>query len=248
MAFPEVRSEAMTKTVMLDSAGGRMPLFAAQLQGSARGAVVVVQEAFGVNDHIEDVSQRFAAEGYRAVAPHLFHRSGDPVLDYSNIEKVMPHMAALTEADLLADFDATLSYLDAAGFESSSIGVVGFCMGGTVSFRAAVRYSLGGAVTFYGGGIQEGRFGMPSLIQLAPGLATPWLGLFGDLDQGIPVEEVEALREAARTASVPTEVVRYPDAEHGFHCDARPSYNEAAAKDAWQRTLDWFGQYLTPAG
>ena len=103
-------------------------------------------------------------------------------------------------------------------------------------------------MTFYGGGIQEGRFGMPSLIQLAPGLATPWLGLFGDLDQGIPFEEVEALRDAASTAPVPTEVVRYPAAEHGFHCDARPSYNEAASKDAWQRTLDWFGQYLTPAG
>jgi carboxymethylenebutenolidase len=144
MAFPGVRSEAMTKTVMLDSAGGRVPVFDAQPQGSARGAIVVVQEAFGVNDHIEDVSRRFAAEGYRSVAPHLFHRSGDPVLDYSNIEKVMPHMAALTETDLLADLDATLSYLDAAGFESASIGVVGFCMGGTVTFRTAVRIPLEG--------------------------------------------------------------------------------------------------------
>ena len=128
----------MTKTVMLDSPGGRMPVFDAQPQGSARGAVVVVQEAFGVNDHIEDVCQRFAAEGYRAAAPHLFHRSGDPVLEYPNIEKVMPHMAALTETDLLADLDATLSYLAAAGFESPSTGVVGFCMGGTVTLRAAV--------------------------------------------------------------------------------------------------------------
>jgi carboxymethylenebutenolidase len=237
----------MTKTVMLDSADGPMPLFDAQPQGPARGAVVVVQEAFGVNDHIEDVCRRFAAGGYRAVAPHLFHRSGDPVLDYSNIEKVMPHMAALTETGLLDDLDATVAYLNSAGFESPSIGVVGFCMGGTVTFRAAVGYSLGGAVTFYGGGIQDGRFGMPSLVQLAPGLSTAWLGLFGDMDQGIPIEEVEALREAAATAPVPTEVVRYPDADHGFHCDARPSYNESAAKDAWQRTLDWFGQYLTPA-
>jgi carboxymethylenebutenolidase len=235
----------MPKTVMLDSAGAQMPVFEAQSGETARGAIVVVQEAFGVNDHIEDVCRRFADEGYRAVAPHLFHRSGDPVLDYSNIENVMPHMAALTETALLEDLDATLSYLDAAGFESSSIGVVGFCMGGTVAFRAAVRYSLGGAVTFYGGGIREGRFGMPSLIELAPGLSTAWLGLFGDLDQGIPVEDVEALREAVASAPVPTEIVRYPNAEHGFHCDARPSYNEVAAKDAWRRTLDWFGRYLT---
>lgn len=237
----------MTTTVMLNSRDGQMPVFDAQPEAAARGAVVVVQEAFGVNDHIEDVCRRFASEGYRAVAPHLFHRTGDPVLDYSSIEKVMPHMAALTETSLLDDLDAAFSYLDDAGFESQSIGIAGFCMGGTVSFRAAVRYSLGGAVTFYGGGIREGRFGMPSLIQLAPGLATPWLGLFGDNDQGIPVEEVEALREATTTAPVPTDIVRYPDAEHGFHCDARPSYNEAAAKDAWQRTLDWFGQHMTPA-
>ena len=86
----------MPRTVTLDSAGAQMPVFEAQSGETTRGAVVVVQEAFGVNDHIEDVCKRFAEEGYRAVAPHLFHRSGDPVLEYSNIEKVMPHMATLT--------------------------------------------------------------------------------------------------------------------------------------------------------
>jgi carboxymethylenebutenolidase len=222
-----------------------MPLYDAEPEGSAGAAVIVIQEAFGVNDHIEDVTRRFATEGYRAVSPHLFHRSGDPALGYDDIQKVMPHMQAVTEAGLASDLDATLSYLADAGFESNQVGIVGFCMGGTVAFLAATRYPLGAAVTFYGGGIASGRFGTPSQIELAPDLVAPWLGLYGDLDQGIPVEEVEALREAAAKASVPTEVVRYQEAEHGFHCDARSSFHPPSSQDAWQRTLAWFQSYLS---
>jgi carboxymethylenebutenolidase len=222
-----------------------MPLYDAEPDGSPGAAVIVIQEAFGVNDHIEDVTRRFATEGYRAVAPHLFHRSGDPALGYEDIQQVMPHMQAVTEAGLASDLDATLSYLADAGFESNQVGIVGFCMGGTVAFLAATRYPLGAAVTFYGGGIASGRFGTASQIELAPDLVAPWLGLYGDLDQGIPVDEVEALREAAAKASVPTEVVRYPEAEHGFHCDARSSFHPSSSQDAWQRTLAWFQSYLS---
>jgi carboxymethylenebutenolidase len=118
-------------------------------------------------------------------------------------------------------------------------------MGGTVSFLAGARRRLGAAVSFYGGGVAEGRFGMPPLVELAPSLQTPWLGLYGDQDPSIPVEQAEALREAAGRASVPTELVRYPEAGHGFHCDDRPSaYHEASAADAWSRTLSFFGEHL----
>jgi len=235
----------MATTVSVTTGGGDMALSEVEPEGVPRAAVIVLQEAFGVNAHIEDVTRRFARAGYRAVAPHLFHRSGDPVLDYGNFEKIMPHMQALTEAGLLEDLDVTLAYLADAGFPASGVGVVGFCMGGSVTFLAAARRALGAAVTFYGGGVGEGRFGMPPLVEMAPGLETPWLGLFGDADQGIPVEQVEALRAAAATAPVPTEIVRYAGAGHGFHCDARPdSYHEQAALDGWQRTLDWFGRYL----
>jgi carboxymethylenebutenolidase len=237
---------SMPKTVTVDLEGGEMPLYDAEPEGPVRGAVVVLQEAFGVNDHIKDICRRFAKEGYRTVAPHLFHRSGDPVLDYSSIEKVMPHMQALTEPGLSADLTATLSYLTSARFSSQSIGVVGFCMGGSVAFFAAARHPLGAAVTFYGGGVAEGRFGMPSLIEMAPELKTPWLGLFGDMDHGIPIEDVEALRSAVAEAPVPTEVIRYPEADHGFHCDARPSYHEPSARDAWAHTLEWFDKHLAP--
>jgi carboxymethylenebutenolidase len=237
----------MPKTVTLDLEGGEMALYDAEPEGPVRGAVVVLQEAFGVNDHIKDICRRIAKEGYRAVAPHLFHRSGDPELDYSSIEKVMPHMQALTEPGLSADLTATLSYLTSARFSTQSVGVVGFCMGGSVAFFAAARHPLGAAVTFYGGGVAEGRFGMPSLIEMAPELKTPWLGLFGDKDQGIPIDDVEALRSAAAEAPVPTEIIRYPEADHGFHCDARPSYHEPSAKDAWARALEWFDEHLAPA-
>ena len=131
------------------------------------------------------------------------------------------------------------------GFADRRIGIVGFCFGGRVTFLTAVNRSLGAAVGFYGGGIVTARFPQfPALVGDVTRIDTPWLGLFGDLDQSIPVEDVELLREALATAPVPSEVVRYADAEHGFHCDARDAYNAAAAKDAWDRTLDWFARHL----
>ncbi len=234
----------MPETVQVSTPDGDMALYDVEPTGAAKAAVIVVQEAFGVNDHIQDVTRRFAAEGYRAVSPHLFHRSGDPVLGYDDVSKVMPHMQAIGEQGLTDDLDATLAHLAGLGFESRQVGIVGFCMGGTVAFLAATRYPLGAAVTFYGGGIASGRFGTAPQTEIAAGLRTPWLGLYGDRDGSIPVDEVESLREAVGAAGVPTEIVRYPEGEHGFHCDARASYNSQAAEDAWRRTLDWFTTHL----
>jgi carboxymethylenebutenolidase len=160
------------------------------------------------------------------------------------MQALMPHMSALSAEGLAADVEAALDYLHGAGFADAQIGIVGFCMGGSVVVFAAAHHALGAAVTFYGGGVSAGRFGMPPLAELAPALKTPWLGLFGDQDQGIPVEQVEAMRAAAKNASVPTEVVRYAEAGHGFHCDARDSYHEASAKDGWSRTIAWFDSHL----
>lgn len=223
------------------------PLSIHEPSGAPIGGVMVVQEAFGVNDHIEDVCRRFAEEGWLAVAPHLFHRSGDPKLGYEDFTLVKPHMEALTAAGVLTDIDAAFARLSSAGLAPLQVGVVGFCMGGTVALITAVEREVGAAVTFYGGGVTQGRFGFPPLVELALQLRAPWLGLYGDLDQGIPVEEVEQLRVAAATAATKTEVVRYPDAGHGFHCDQRASFNPTAANDGWRRTLDWFSRYLPRA-
>ena len=211
----------------------------------ADAAVVVIQEAFGVNDHIRDVTRRFTAAGYRAVAPALFHRAGGGTAPYDDFEQVMPLYEGLDDDAILVDVDATLDHLRAEGFPDERIGIVGFCMGGRVTFLTAVSRRIGAAVGFYGGGIVTPRGPrFPALVDRAAELATPWLGLFGDLDRSIPVEDVEALREAL--ADVPTEsrIVRYSGADHGFHCDERPSYHPEAATDAWQRTLDFFAEHL----
>jgi carboxymethylenebutenolidase len=165
-------------------------------------------------------------------------------LGYTDFSEVMPHMGKLTEDGIMTDVDAALAYLAKAGVAPERTGIVGFCMGGTVALAAATRRDLGAAVTFYGGGVKEGRFGFAPLVEEAKGLRAPWLGLFGDLDAGIPVDAVEELREAAATSGQPTEVVRYAEAEHGFHCDRRSSYHADSAKDAWQRTLAWFDRYV----
>lgn len=220
------------------------PIYEAAEQGVPKGAVVVVQEAFGVNDHIKDVTGRFAAEGYRAIAPHFFHRAGDPTIAYDDMESAMKQVRALTAEGIAEDLAAAYEHLHSDGFDDDRIAIVGFCMGGTVAFIEAAARPLGAAVTFYGGGIAEGRFGAPALLELAGGLRTPWLGCYGDQDQGIPVEQVEQLREAVAAAPVDAEIVRYPEAGHGFHCDARSAYHEASARDAWSRTLTWLDEHL----
>ena len=233
------------ETLSLATPDGPMPAYGVQPDRDARGAVLVVQEAFGLTPHIESICRRLADAGYTAVAPALFHRSGSPVLDYGDFEKVMPVMKALTADGIRADLSATFDHLASLGFAPGATGIVGFCMGGTIALIAGAERSLGAAVTFYGGGVREGRFGFDALVDVAPRLQSPWLGLFGDLDQGIPVDQVEALRSAAAGASVPTEVVRYAEAAHGFNCDDRDAYHEPSATDAWARTLAWFDQHLT---
>jgi carboxymethylenebutenolidase len=224
-----------------------MRLYEAVPDGNARGAVVVIQEAFGVNPHIEAVTRRFADAGYHAVAPDLFHRSGPgAVVDYGDFASVLEHFIRIGNDDaILADVDATLDDLRRIGFADGQIGIVGFCFGGRVTFLVASHRAVGAAVGFYGGGIVTARFPQfPALVDGAKTLQAPWLGLFGDRDESIPVDDVEQLRGALVDAPVDTEVVRYPDAEHGFHCDARASYNAVAAADAWDRTLDWFARHL----
>jgi len=214
--------------------------------GGSATAVIVIPEAFGLNGHIEDVTERVAAAGMRGLGLDIFHRSGGGTAPYDNFEKVLPLFEGLTDDGLLADIDAAREHLHAAGHVDRAIGIVGFCFGGRTTVLAAVRRPLGASVGFYGGGIVTGRFPQfPPLVVEAGALQSPWLGLFGDADQGIPVEDVERLRSALdEETAVAHEIVRYPGADHGFHCDQRPAYHPDAAKDAWQRTLSWFRAHL----
>jgi carboxymethylenebutenolidase len=237
-----------TDPLELPTPDGPMRTFVATPDGSPRGGIVVVQEAFGLNAHIEDVARRLATAGYLAVAPEMFHRSEDPgPFSYDDFAAVIPAMAALSDDRMLADVDTALAHLTTRGITRERTGIVGFCMGGRVSFLVAARRHLGAAVGFYGGGIVNARFPQfPALVGEVPTLATPWLGLFGDRDGSIPVDDVEQLRAALVDAPVDTRVVRYAEAEHGFFCDLRPSYAADAAADAWVRTLAWFEHLDAP--
>src|SRR5262245_21441500 len=175
---------------------GPMAIYEAVPETPAASAVIVIQEAFGVNDYIRDVTRRFAAAGFHAVAPAMFHRAGGGTAPYDDFSQVMPLFRGVTDDGIVADVDATVDYLRKAGFDDDRIGIVGFCFGGRVTFLVATRRNLGAAVGFYGGGIVSSRlpFFQP-LIGDAARLATPWFGLFGDADAGIPVSHVEQLRE-----------------------------------------------------
>lgn len=211
------------------------------------GGVVVVQEAFGLTGHIRDICGRLADAGYAAIAPALFHRLGAPVLGYGEIQRAMPLLGQLHAEEIRSDIAAALDHLHGLGLPAARCAVVGFCMGGSITFNMAAELELGAAVTFYGGGVVTGRFGFPPQTEVAPSLRTPWLGLYGDKDESIPVDQVETLRERVDLAPVATGVVRYQDAGHGFNCDARGSFVPDAAADAWARTLDWLGVHLAGA-
>jgi carboxymethylenebutenolidase len=236
-----------TQDVTVSTADGPMRTYEAVPDAGANTAVIVIPEAFGLNGHIEDITERVAAAGHRAIGLDIFHRSGGGTAPYDDFEKVLPLFEGLTDEGLLVDIDAAREHLHREGIEDSSIGIVGFCFGGRTTFLAALQRPLGAAVGFYGGGIVTGRFPQfPPLIDESGSLQSPWLGLFGDADQSIPAQDVERLRITLDERSkVDHEIVRYPDAEHGFNCDQRPAYHPESAKDAWQRALDWFAKHLS---
>ena len=233
-----------TETITVDTPDGPMAVYEA-VPDDPRAALVVIQEAFGVNSHIEEVTRRFAEEGYHAVAPHMFHRTGSPVIPYGDFTPVIEHMGALRDELILADVDASLAHLAQAGWEAGRTGIVGFCFGGRVTFLVALNRAIGAGVGFYGGGIVSTRFPQfPALSGDVKGLQTPWLGLFGDQDQSIPVTDVDTLRVQLEDASVDTDVVLYEDAGHGFFCDQRDSFHREAAADGWSRAQAWFDKHL----
>jgi carboxymethylenebutenolidase len=235
----------MPETLTLNSAGEAMKLYEVKPEGRAKGAVIVIQEAFGITDHIMDVCRRIAEAGYLAVAPHVFHRTGDPVIAYDKMQEVIPHIMQLNRAGIDADLEASIAYLAGEGFSGRQVAIMGFCMGGTIAYYAGTKWALGAAITFYGGGIVQGRFGLPTLLELVPDLKTPWMGNYGDHDQSIPLTEVEVLRRAVSAAGIPLEVNRYADADHGFHCNDRSAYHEASSKDAWAKTVKFLDSHVS---
>jgi carboxymethylenebutenolidase len=225
--------------VLLTTADGPTPATIAHPGSPPRGGVLVVHEAFGLTDHIAGVCRRLAAAGWLAVAPSLFHRQGAPVNDYDDLASARAAAAALTTFDIMDDIDAGLIVLADGGTAVDRSAVIGFGMGGTIAFHAAAHRPVGAAVTYAGAGIRVGCFGEQALVDLAPRLRSPWLGLYGDQDTTIGIDEVEELRATALRADVATEIIRYPDAGHGFYREGHDACHRLSATDAWARTLTW---------
>jgi carboxymethylenebutenolidase len=233
------------ETVILPTADGPATATLAEPEGPVRGGIIVLHEVFGLTEHVRGLCARFARAGWRAIAPDLFHRVGSPVLEHGDVASAMKIVEAMTGTELLDDIDAAEAVLAEEGTALDRCAVVGFCVGGSAAFHAAVDRPFGAAVTFYGGGIRTRRFGEPSQLELASRLQTPWLGLYGEQDASIPAADVEALRAAAAGATVPVDIIRYPDAGHAFHNDTRPdAYRPREARDAWSRTLTWFESHV----
>ena len=231
---------------------GEMAVFTYRPGGGGKApGIVVIQEIFGVNDHMKDVAGRFAAEGYVAAAPDLFHRSGREVtVPFDQMQQGVQLRGALSNDDIVADVSATVEYLKRnPNVDAENIGIVGFCFGGMVSYLAAARVAgLSAAAVFYGGGIlprPDAGADAPRLLdQTADDVAVPIISFWGDQDGGIPVSNVEQIVATLKAKGKDIESTVYPGAGHGFFCDARGSYHEASAKDAWSKTLDFFAKHL----
>ncbi len=231
--------------------GGAMPGYLVRpSEGRRHPAVVVFMEIFGINSHIRDVSERVAKEGYVALAPDYFHRTGPGVeygYDDEGMAKGMELMSALDSDEMVSDARAALEYLrDRSFVDGEKIGCMGFCIGGHMTYLTACETDVKAAASFYGGGVAapQGPGGKPSTIGRTGKIKGKILCLFGEQDGFIPSEQVDAVQAALKKAGTNYEVVIYPGADHGFFCDQRESFQKKAAEDAWQRVKSLFASEL----
>jgi len=209
--------------------GHELDAYLAEPKGEPRGGVVVVQEIFGVTDHIKRVADKFAAQGYRAIAPAMFDRIKRGItLPYTDIEQGRAYMQQLEWPNTLADVAAAADAVRDAG----AAAVVGYCWGGTVAHVAASELDLDAAVSYYGGGVAR-------MLDKEP--RCPIVYHFGDQDHAIPIADVEKIMSAYPNA----EVHVYPGAGHGFNCDERSSYSAADANAAFDRSIEFLNEHAS---
>jgi carboxymethylenebutenolidase len=230
--------------VKVPSAGVDLPAYRAMPdKGGPFPTVLVIQEVFGVHEHIKDVCRRFAKSGYFAIAPELYARQGDPSKE-PDLQKLLASIVnKVPDAQVAGDLDATLAYAKSTGkADTSRAAVIGFCWGGRqVWMYAAHNPSLKAGAAFYGPLVgQTNELKPKNPTDIAGSLKVPVLGLYGGKDQGITTEHIAAMREALKPSSSKSEIIVYPDAPHGFHADYRPSYRKDDAQDAWAKATAWF--------
>lgn len=225
---------------------GEIPAYRAQPdQGENFPIVLVIQEIFGVHEHIQDIVRRFAKLGYLAIAPELFIRQGD-VSKLSNIDEIRAIASKVPDSQVLSDLDATVDWgVKSAKGNADKLAITGFCWGGRITWLySAHNPQVKAGVAWYGRLVGNATELQPKHpVDIAAELKVPVLGLYGGQDTGIPVDTVEQIREQLKSSSSKSEIIVYPDAPHAFFADYRPSYREKEAKDGWQRLQKWFKQY-----
>jgi len=232
--------------VRIPTSDGVIPAYRAMpSQGRSLPVILVVQEIFGVHEHIKDVCRRLAKLGYLAVAPELYARQGD-VSKLSEIDDIRKVVARVSDTQVMADLDATVAWVKASGAgNTEKLGITGFCWGGRIVWLyAAHNHGLKAAVAWYGrlvGNASELQPKHP--LEVAGSLATPVLGLYGGNDQGIPLDTVERMQAALKIVNSSSQIVVYPDTPHAFFADYRPSYRKEQAEDGWKRLQEWFKQH-----
>jgi carboxymethylenebutenolidase len=241
-------SEGLTSgEVKVPVADGEIPAYRAMpATGGKHPVVLVVQEIFGVHEHLKDVCRRFAKQGYLAVAPELYSRQGDPS-KYTDWKQLYGEIVSkVPDAQVMSDLDAAVAWAGKSGSgDVSRVAVTGFCWGGRIVWLyAAHSTTLKAGVAWYGRLAGEVNPLQPAYpLDVVANLKAPVLGLYGGQDQGIPLTDVEKMRAALAAAKNPSEIMVYADAGHAFNADYRPSYDAEAAKDGWRRCLEWFRKY-----
>lgn len=226
--------------VSITTSDGPMSAFVARPAGDGKHpAVLVIMEAFGLNQHIKSVAERLAGEGYVSLAPDMYHRQSDAVVGYDQLPEAIRLMTSLRDEQIVADLSSAVQYLQAQPFvRADRIAITGFCMGGRISFLAATALpTIKASAPFYGGGIG-------GLLDRADQIACPMLLFFGDQDPFIPNDEVAKIAKTLAELEKPAEVKVYAGAPHGFFCNDRDSYRADAAEDAWRRLTAFLATHL----
>jgi carboxymethylenebutenolidase len=231
-----------TSTVSIPAADGTMPGYLAEPPGSGPfPAVVVLMEAFGLVPHIEDVTRRLAEEGYVALAPDIYYRElPNNKAGYDQLDQAIGLMQKIDDDKFVQDMRATIDSLESqTNVNGDAIGVSGFCMGGRLTFLTACALPdrVAAAAPFYGGGIA-------GLLSRADSIACPMYLFFGEADPYIPMEEVRQIDTRLKALGKSYKLKTYPGADHGFFCNARPSFNASAATDAWEELKGFFAANL----
>jgi carboxymethylenebutenolidase len=258
LAAGPVRADAIQtdsnglKAGMTDVAvtGGNMPVYFARPANVQNPPVILVcMEVFGLHEWVKDITRRIGHLGAFGVAPNYYFRSETGGVDLTkftadDLPKLFPIVNAKTDTELFADLDATVAWAKAQGGDTSRLGIIGFCRGGRNVWHYSTHNSgLKAGVAFYGSLIDKNDAAPKSSIDLAPDVKEPVLGLYGEEDTGIKVEQVQQMEAALKAAGKTAEFHEYPGAPHGFVADYRPSYRKEAAEDAWNRMTAWFKKY-----